>query len=101
MRFHYPAPQADYIFQLTALSDSAFISADAANTQAAPFGALYYGGASAANIAVLPASIDTAVTFKNVQPGSTLPIAIRKVMNTNTTAAAADILVLCGKQGFQ
>lgn len=74
-------------YQIAALSDSA----DVPNV--GKWRGLYYGGA-AANIAVICFEDNVAVTFKNVQPGTLLPISVRKVMNTNTTAAAADIVLV-------
>lgn len=104
MRTHYPAAQADYAF-VVQYSDSANIADDSNNALDSPICALYYGGAAAANIAVYmasdPAASPTSIIFQNVQPGSTLPIAVRRVLSTGTTAAAGTVLGLCGKQGFQ
>lgn len=94
MRTSHPAISASDAFQLSGLSDSTFLSADANNTtNAYPVGALYYGGSSAANIAVTMVD-GGVVVFKNVQPGTFMPVAVTKVRTTSTTAAAADILVM-------
>jgi hypothetical protein len=77
------------------------ISADAANTKGydGPF-LLYYGGASAASIAVSTAH-GTTLVFDNVQPGSILPVGVTKVRSTGTvTAVAGDIICLVGRNGF-
>ena len=66
---------------------------DSVDQTGAPFRGLYYGGV-AANIAVLLAGDTVPVTLKNVQPGSLLPLAIKKLMATNTTAAFADIVLI-------
>jgi len=78
----FPAQQA---FAVTK-SDSTLVS----------YRSIWFGGAAAANIAVVPllSTTGAAVTFGNVQPGSILPIAVRKIMATNTTAADADMLGL-------
>lgn len=101
MRLKFPAPQADYAFVVQP-SDTVAIKADTNNDLDAEFCALYYGGAAAANIAVIMASepASDVVVFQNVQPGSTLPVAVRMVRNTDTTAAAGTILGLAGKMGF-
>jgi hypothetical protein len=101
MRTRFPAPQADYAFTVQP-SDSVNVDQDSNNDLDTPTIAIYYAGAAAADIAVIMASepASDAVTFANVQPGSTLPIAVRRVMATNTTAAAGTIIGLAGKQGF-
>jgi hypothetical protein len=97
MRTAQPAINADDAFQLSSLSDSAFLSADANNTtNQYPVCALYYGGAAAANIAVKMAQ-GGIVTIKNVQPGTFLPVAVTQVRSTNSTAAAADILCVVSR----
>ena len=48
------------------------------------FRSLWIGGAG--NVAVMPLNGDTAVTFSTVAAGTLLPIAVRQVMATNTTA---------------
>ena len=47
--------------------------------------AVYIGDAAACDIAVILSRDTSAVTFSKVQPGSTVPIQIRKLMSTNTT----------------
>jgi len=57
------------------------------------------GGASAADICVLPvnrADSNTAadgVVIKNVQPGAIVPVYIKKVVSTTTTATPIEIYV--------
>lgn len=46
--------------------------------------ALYVGGAG--NVAVLAAGNSAAVTLVSVSAGTILPVRVRKVMSTNTTA---------------
>jgi hypothetical protein len=102
MRTKFPTPQADYFFVIQP-SDSVAIADDSNNALDAPVCCVYYGGAAAANVAVIAASdpgSGTSITFQNVQPGSTLPIGVRKVMSTNTTAAAGTLIGLVGKNGF-
>ncbi len=100
MRSKFPSVQADDSYQLSGLSDSTFLSADANNaTNQYPLGAIYYGGSAAANIAVKMAQ-GTNVVFKNVQPGTILPIAVTQVRSTSSTALAADILILVGRAGI-
>jgi hypothetical protein len=48
--------------------------------------ALYVGGAG--NVAVVDGAGSDAVTFTGVTAGSILPIRVRKVMSTNTTATS-------------
>lgn len=55
--------------------------------------ALYVSGAAAVDVKVRTVNGD-AVTFKTVQPGTILPVAIVRVYDTGTTAADADMLVL-------
>jgi hypothetical protein len=100
----YPAPQSDDAWVVT-FSDSALLEADASNPRQYPIAALYYGGAEAANIAVQMASTNPVspvnTVFQNVQPGSFLPVAVKQVRVTGTTAGAGTILCLVGKMGFQ
>ena len=57
------------------------------DSTAVAFRSLWVGGngTGAKNVAVMPLNGDTAVTFVNVADGTLLPIAVRKVMSTNTT----------------
>lgn len=50
------------------------------------FDGLYVGGAG--NVAVVMSQGSTPVTFTAVPAGTILPIAVQKVMSTNTTATA-------------
>ena len=50
------------------------------------FVALYVGGAG--NVAVIMAGDSAAVTFVGVPAGTFLPIQVKKVMSTNTTATS-------------
>lgn len=105
MRTRFPAPQGDDAFLVGVYSDTNLLSADPNNTvNQYPIASLYYGGASAANIAVTMASSPGAgvsVVFTNVQPGTTLPIAVRQIRSTGTTAAAGSIIAMVSKMGFQ
>lgn len=47
---------------------------------------LYIGGAGAVVVVFLGDDSDTAVTFAGVPAGTILPIQVKKVMSTNTTA---------------
>lgn len=51
-----------------------------------PTRAVWVGGAG--NLAVVFADQDAAVTLTGVVAGTLLPIAVTKIMNTNTTATA-------------
>lgn len=66
-----------------------------AGNKGALFDGLYFGGAAAANISVTTLSGHT-VVFKNVQPGTFLPIIGSKVTTAGTTAAANDIVAVYG-----
>lgn len=55
--------------------------------------AMYVGGAAAGDVKVKTLGGDD-VTFDAVQPGTVLPIAIKRVFDTGTTVADADMLVL-------
>lgn len=55
--------------------------------------ALYVGGAGAANIKMLTAGGST-VIFTNVQPGTVLPVVPKRIFDTLTTFADADMLLL-------
>lgn len=48
------------------------------------YSSLWIGGAG--NVAVIPAGQDNAITILAVAAGTLLPIAVSKVMSTNTTA---------------
>jgi hypothetical protein len=100
MRTAFPLAQADDGWSTPTLSDSALLESDAANTKGykGPF-LVYFGGSAAANIAVKTAQ-GTNLVFKNVQPGSILPVGILQLRSTSTTAAAADMVVVVGRQGF-
>lgn len=104
MRTRFPAPQSDYAFVIQP-SDANNIEADSNNALDAPFCAIYCGSAAAVDIAVYmasdPAASPTSIVFQNVQPGSTLPIAVRRVLSTGTTAGAGELIGLVGKMGFQ
>lgn len=49
--------------------------------------AIFNGGASACNIALILAQDSAAVTFANVQAGEILPVTAIKVMSTNTSCS--------------
>jgi hypothetical protein len=53
-------------------------------TELGPTRALYIGGAG--NVAVMMQGDDAAVTFTAVPVGTILPISVRRVMSTDTTA---------------
>jgi hypothetical protein len=101
MRTRFPTPQADDGFVPAAYSDSALLSVDANNTDpvyAGPF-LIYFGGAAAANIAI-KTGYGTNITFKNVQPGSILPVAAIQLRTTGSTATISDLVCLVGHNGF-
>lgn len=50
-----------------------------------PFRGIYVGGTG--DLAVVMAQDNTAVTFKAVPAGSLLPICVKQVMSSNTTAS--------------
>lgn len=54
--------------------------------------ALYIGSAGA--VAVIAADDTVAVTIPGVQAGSILPIRVKRVMATNTTVTAGNIIAL-------
>lgn len=105
MRTRVPSPVADDAFVVVPSDSALLVNQTASNPNAYPAVALYYGGAAAANISVYmacgSATTPVAVTFTNVQPGSTLPIAVKQVLSTGTTAAAGTIIALVGRMGFQ
>ena len=57
---------------------------DTTDLAAKRFRSLWVGGAG--NIAVIAQNDSTAVTISGVAAGTLLPIAVKKVMSTNTTA---------------
>lgn len=67
----------------------AIVPADGADLTISPSRALFVG--TAGNVNVDTAQGDT-VLFKNVPAGSILPVSVRRVRSTNTTAA--DIVAL-------
>lgn len=75
-----------------ALAPAASDGADV--TGAGTWRGLYYGGAAAADIAVILAGDTDPVTFKNVQPGSLLPLSVKRYRTTNTTAAANTVVLV-------
>jgi hypothetical protein len=58
--------------------------------------AIQNGAAAACSIAVIPIAQSTATTLTNVQPGEIVPVAVSKVMQTNTTCTPVFVLGATG-----
>lgn len=58
--------------------------------------AVMNGGAAACSIAVIALAQNAAATITNVQSGEIVPVAVRKVMATNTTCASVFVFGATG-----
>jgi hypothetical protein len=60
-------------------------TSDTVDFSTGPTRGIYNGNATACAIAVMLRSDSSAVTLSNIQPGSFLPLRVKRVMTTNTT----------------
>lgn len=93
-----PFVQADDWFTVAQSDTVNFVNDTTNNTAAYPLACIYFGGSAAADIALVSPT-GTLKTFKNVQPGTFMPALCKRVNDTGTTAADADMLALVGLNG--
>jgi hypothetical protein len=101
MKTRFPAPQFDDGWTIVPSDTVNFESDVANNPQGYKFGSLYFGGSAAATIVGVTVN-GTVLTFKNIQPGTFIPGAFKRINATGTTPfTAGDIIGLVAKMGFQ